>query len=280
VYRSNVSINEINSATHFDLTDMPYHGGSTLSSGALPKWDLFDGAFMIKRCSINEYGHQLTDAVNEELACLFCKALGIPAAQYRLVYIKYKDTETGDTIEAQAALTKIFGDLVHYRDVRRRMMLGEGTDAYLDFSEKFDIQPALNDLLFLDYITNQSDRHSKNLGLVGNQMSPVFDSGACLFHDILDSELSESYFDKVPIHKTFGKRLDAQLIFALKHVHPGFSFVFNEAFIYARFLDSLDCVKHYYSTKRLTFIKSLVKGRLKHVGRFFAEAQSFRNSVG
>ena len=267
-----ITTENIRAATHFDLTEMPYHGGSTMSSGALPKWDLLDGAFMIKRCSIDGYGNQLTDAVNEALIYRFCHALGIPAAWYKVVQIQYTDAETNRTVEAQAVITEIFDDLVHYRDVRRRMALGEGADEYLDFSEKCTVQPGLNDLLFLDYVTNQSDRHSKNLGIVNNQMSPVFDSGACLFYDAFDSALSEVYYEKIPRHKTFGKRLDEQLSFALHYVHPGFSFHFNENNIYAHFQTALESVKHYYTPARLDFISALVKGRINHAGYLLAQA--------
>ena len=38
------------------IIKLPYHGGSTLSSGALPKWDLFDKKYMIKRAASDEFG--------------------------------------------------------------------------------------------------------------------------------------------------------------------------------------------------------------------------------
>ena len=267
-----INIENIYTATHIDLTQQPYHGGSTLSSGALPKWDVLDNTFMIKRCSIDGYGNQLTDAVNEELVYRFCCALSIPAAGYRVVQIQYNDTETRRIIEAQAVITEIFDDLVHYRDVRRRLSLGENADEYLDFSEKFAVQPALNDLLFIDYVTNQNDRHAKNLGIVNNQMSPVFDSGACLFYDIFDSTLSDAHCDMIPKHKTFGKPLDELLAFALRYVHPGFSFPFDAHVIYTHFQNALTHVKHYYTPARLDFINKLVKGRINHVGHLLAQA--------
>jgi len=279
-YSSDITLDSINTLTHFDLTGKDYHGGSTFSSGALPKWDLLDNTFMIKRCSIDEYGNNRTDAVNEELIHLFCEELGVQSAYYRTVNIRYRDDETDTIIESQAVLTKIFNGLVHYRDIRIRENLGRDMDEYIEVSDKFDVQPALNDLLFIDFITNQSDRHSKNLGLVNNEMSPVFDSGACLFFDIFDSELSESYYEKIPNHKTFGKRLDIQLEFALKYAHMGFSFGFEEEIIDTKFSKALAKVEHLYYEERLKFIKELVKRRLKHVRCIFAEAQEFRNTIG
>ena len=91
VYEKNINHENILTSTHFDLTDEVYHGGSTLSSGTLPKWDLLDGAYMIKRCSIDAFGNFLTDAANEELIYLFCQQLNIPCAYYRLIDVRYFD---------------------------------------------------------------------------------------------------------------------------------------------------------------------------------------------
>ena len=278
-YSPEITSENIYALTHFDLTKHQYHGGSTLSSGALPKWDLLDNSYMIKRCSIDEYGNQLVDAVNEELIHHFCNELGVSSAYYRVVSIKYKDYETGLTKESQAVLTRIFDGLVRYRDIRQRLSLGHRADAYLEFSEKFNVQPELNDLLFIDFITNQNDRHSKNFGLVGNQMSPIYDSGSCFFVNALDAELSEPYYDRIPNHKTFGRRLDEQLEFALKHVHFGFSFEFDEYIIYNKFQSALERVSSYYDTTRLEFLKTFVKRRLAHVGRLLVEAQKHRDST-
>jgi len=57
-----ITPSNIKKLTHIDLTQEKYHGGSTLSSGALPKWDLLDNSFMVKRCTIDDYGNNLTDA--------------------------------------------------------------------------------------------------------------------------------------------------------------------------------------------------------------------------
>jgi len=280
IYHADITADNIDIITYFDLTSEIYHGGSTLSSGALPKWDLLDNTFMIKRCSMDNYGNHQTDAVNEELIHLFCEELDIPSAYNRVVYIKYRDDETDRIIEAQAAITKIFDGLVHYRDIRRRNKLGRDMDEYLEFSENFKVQPVLNDMLFIDFITNQSDRHSKNFGLVGDKMFPIFDSGACLFFDIIDSELSESHYNKIPNHKTFGKKLDELLLFALKYVHSGFSFVFDEKLIIEKFLRSLVKVEYFYSAERLKFMKEFVSRRIKHAGCILVEAQKFRNTTG
>ena len=80
------NMNEMNilSGQYFDLTNYPYRGGTTFSSGTLPKWDVFNKQYMFKRCGADGYGNFLTDAANEELVYLFCALVGIDCAYYRL----------------------------------------------------------------------------------------------------------------------------------------------------------------------------------------------------
>ena len=271
-YSEVITDDNIMTLTHFDLTELPYHGGSTFSSGVLPKWDIHDNTYMIKRCGIDEYGNYLTDAVNEELVYLFCKSLNINAAYYRTVMIRYRDAETNKIIEAPAVLTKIFDGLVHYVDIRRTFSFGQAQDELLDLTERFNIMPALNDIFFLDFIFNQQDRHSKNIGLIGNDLSPIFDSGACLLYDILDSELSPSYYDRIPKHKTFGKPLDELLKFSLSYVYCGFSFTFDADNIKTVFESAFQTVQHHYGGERIKFIKEFVNRRIDCFGQILAEA--------
>jgi hypothetical protein len=191
-YIKNITTANIRVSRYFDLTDKEYHGGTTLSSGVLPKWDLLNRTYMIKRCTIDDYGNMLTDNYNEELIYKICSKLGIKCAYYKSVYIKYFNKDSNKEVECPAVLTKIFpGELEHYRDIRNLYKFGTKNDQLIDFANEFNVQPALNDLFFIDFLTNQYDRHSKNLGITGQNMSPVFDSGSCLFFDVLDEDLND-----------------------------------------------------------------------------------------
>jgi len=112
--------------------------------------------------SIDAYGNHLTDALNEELVYRYCKAIGVAYAEYRTIFIKYKDEETGELIECLATITTIFdGDLIYYRVLRSANSFGKTNDDLVDFSESCNIFPEFNDLLFIDFIFDQQDRHSK-----------------------------------------------------------------------------------------------------------------------
>ena len=265
-FATSVDTSNILTAKSFDLTGLEYHGGTTLSSGALPKWDLLDKAYMVKRCTINSFGTPLSDAVNEELIYKFCSHLNIECAYYRTVCVKYFDDESNKEVECNATVTKIFDTpLTHYRDIRRKFNLGSVDDEIVEFTDKFKVATKLNDSFLVDFLFNQQDRHSKNIGMLGNDLSPIFDSGSCLFFEVFDEDLSRGLFSRVPRHKTFGRPLDELLRFSLKFVHPEFSFKFEENKIIEALNASLNSLKALYSKKRLEFIEGLIKRRVSDV---------------
>ena len=255
----------------FDLADKQYHGGTTFSSGVLPKWDVLDKRYMIKRCGIDSFGNVLSDAFNEELVYKFCVETGIDCAYYRAVEIKYFDNERKKIMQCPAVITKIFpGELIHYRVLRSQFKFGSVNDEFIDFTDRFAVQLKMNDLLFIDYIFNQQDRHSKNIGIVGDSLSPIFDSGPCLFYDVMDNLLTNDLVELVPRHKTFGKKLDELLYFSLKYVNSNFSFRFNETAL-KETVDLILCNTDKYEKKRLDFIRYLLKERIIKVGQILAE---------
>jgi len=266
-------IMNIESVNYLDLTDEKYHGGTTLSSGALPKWDLEDNMYMVKRCGIDSYGNHLTDYANEELIYRFCKSVGIASAKYKAITIKYFDEELLKEIETPAVITEMFpGNLIHYRDIRRRRKnFGRFNDEIIDFTDTFPVSKELNDMLLLDYVFNQQDRHSKNIGLIGNSLSPIYDSGSAMFFDILDSQLNEGLYSKIPRHKTFGKTLREQLLFSLTYVEGQFSIAFNCDLFMNKFNNILNEMETHYSRTRIDFIEGLVERRLKDVRQILSE---------
>ena len=257
---------------YLNLTMEKYHGGTTFSSGALPKWDLGDNKYMVKRCGIDPYGNHLTDYANEELVYRFCDAVGIKSAKYKAITITYFDEELRKELETPAVITEIFsGDLMHYRDIRRRNSFGRVNDEIIDFTDAFPVAKELNDMLLIDYVFNQQDRHSKNIGMIGNNLSPIYDSGASMFFDILDSQLNESLYTRIPRHKTFGKTLREQLVFSLTYVEQQFSVAFNCDLFIGKFNNILSGMENHYSHARLDFIKGLVERRLQDVRQILSK---------
>ena len=256
------STSNITTAKGLDLTGLPYHGGSTLSSGALPKWDLLEKKYMVKRATFDEFGDKLTDCANEVLVYRFCKKIGVSCAEYFPTVIKYRDADTDEVIVSPAAVTKIFNGLVHYRDARESLGIGKNADELLEIHQKFDVKTELNDMLAIDFIFGQQDRHSKNIGIVGNGLSPMFDSGACLYFDAREELLGAVDATKIQNHKTFAKPYSELIAFSLNYICKDFAFLQNAAYLKTEFEDVLENLKHQYSPIRFEFIKKFVHSRI------------------
>ena len=257
------AINNIIKSEGLDLTGLPYHGGSTLSSGALPKWDLLDRKFMVKRASFDEFGNMLTDCINEALVFRFCSSIGVSCAEYHPTIAKYRCADSDDVIVSTAVITKIFDGLVHYKDVRLSLGLGKDMDELLEIYHKFDVGTGLNDMLAIDFFFGQQDRHSKNIGFVGSKLSPIFDSGACLYFDLADELLEAVDISKIQRHKTFAKPMTELLAFSLHHTTKDFGFELDASYLKTCFFDVLASLSRYYTPNRLHFIKKFVGARME-----------------
>jgi len=261
------------SGNYFDLTDVQYNGGSSLVNGSLSKWLLLNRTYMIKRCCIDYDGTPLSDYLNEQLVYEFCNLLHIDCAYYRAVTIKYFDTNLNRVIECPACLTKIFpGELIYFSVLRKLFRWDVGSDLLTDFTERFNINPQLNDLIFLDYIVEENDRHAHNFGIVDGRMSPIYDSGCCLFYDIPDELLSDDLINNISRHRSFGISQDKLLAFCLRNIYPEFSFEFNEESLKNHVDHALNKVTG-YSTRRRDFIRKFLKVRISNVGQIYAQTR-------
>jgi hypothetical protein len=270
---SDVNPSNIESITRFDLRDISYHGGSSLGSGVLPKWDLLDKRFMVKRCTLNSLGDALTDSVNECMVSEFCNLTGISCAQYWPIIVKYTDQFTKLNFEHPATITRIFpGDLRHYRDLRDVFGYGQNNDALIDFTDMFPgVKKELNSLIHVDLIFNQVDRHAKNFGMIGSSLSPIFDSGSCLNYDSDEDSLNESLMARIPSSKTFGKKSDELLDFSLRHICNEFSIPFDMASFLNASRRALGKYKKHYTAKRFAYISRLVERRISLAGQIHSK---------
>jgi hypothetical protein len=267
-----LTLENIEEVVRFDLTGAAYHGGTSLSSGALPKWDLLGKRYMVKRCAIDAFGENASDFANECAVYDFCRQMGIPCVPYRPIHIRYFDTGLSAVVECPAVLTTIWpGELIHYRTVRKLYGLGSRQDELLDFKEKYPAaSPVLNAYLLVDLLFNQSDRHGKNLGMQGDQLFPLFDSGACLNFDTPDVLLNDKIFDKIPRHRTFGKPVDELLRFSLRYVEDRFCMPLDLQKLSACAAASFLKYRPYYSETRFAFITKLVERRVSLAGEICA----------
>jgi hypothetical protein len=255
---------DIVSSKRFDLTALAYRGGTSLSSGVLPKWDLLNHSWMIKRQTVDK-----CDWANEVLVYHFCKCAGISCAEYYPVDIRYFDLELRRNVECKAVLTKIFeGNLEHYRTLRDFYDFGSANDQIVDFLDRFPLcTQSFFDMLLVDFIFNQEDRHSKNFGVIGEKFAPLFDSGACLFYTLTDDilPLKETMSSKF---KTIGKPIDQ---FFKEFLRWGYPVGLRNI---PEISDVLAGVSELYSEERLAFLHKYLEKRCRDARKIFDEIRN------
>lgn len=184
-----------------------FHSPDNTSDGCLKKrWKIIDG----KRCLIKAGSAPLMlQPFNEVIATLIMEKLNIPHIPYRLVWddgVPYSVCE--DFIDRDT-------ELVSAWRVMQTVKRDNNTSVYrhyLNCCEALnikDITHAIDQMIVLDYIIANEDRHLNNFGLIRNAetlewigVAPIFDSGSSLGYDLLPAQiLSGKDIDCKPFKK-------------------------------------------------------------------------------
>ena len=184
-----------------------FHSPDNTSDGCLKKrWKIIDG----KRCLIKAGSAPLMlQPFNEVIATLIMEKLNIPHIPYRLVWddgVPYSVCE--DFIDRDT-------ELVSAWRVMQTVKRDNNTSIYrhyLNCCEALnikDITHAIDQMIVLDYIIANEDRHLNNFGLIRNAetlewigVAPIFDSGSSLGYDLLPAQiLSGKDIDCKPFKK-------------------------------------------------------------------------------
>ena len=262
-------VSELLSATRYydllkiiDLRDAEYHGGTSLSSGVLPKWDFDDINAFIKVCSKSREGKWQADALHESYVMDLFAETGAVVAEAVPAYVLFWNAETKqDEIRQCEVALKFSGEVTYYRDLRKLRKYGKNADEIIEFTEEFPgAALGLLNMFAVDYVTNQEDRHAKNFGVLHNgEFTPLYDNGRCLFYSESDDKLH-----------LFGDEV-AQVKFLAKD-----SFFILDRYInwlgmkpnidWDKVLSNLDMIdvkyRHILSKKRLDFNRSVVARRV------------------
>jgi len=244
-----------------DLRSYSYHGGTTLSSGALPKWDIEN--IFIKVCSISPEGQLLSDSLHESYTMdLFAKT-GARIAEAVPAYVVFFNTETRiEEVRLCEVAIKFDGNITYYRELRSARNYGTLNDELVDFTFEFPKTTVdLLNMFTVDYIMNQEDRHVKNFGVFSDGcLTPQYDNGYSLHYDWVDENLDFTrngaarikFLAKDPLDMLTQYRewLDAKPCI-------DFDIVLNN-------LDVIDVrYEGLMSKRRLDFNRKLVEGRIK-----------------
>ena len=182
------------------------------SDGVLRKrWAIIDG----KRCLLKSAsGSMPQEPFNEVVASTLMDSLGVPHVRYTLVQdAGYPFSSCEDFINGST-------ELVTAAHLMATKTKGNDESVYRHYVRccddvGIDVVPALDQMLVVDYIMCNTDRHTNNFGLIRNAESldyigpaPLYDTGSSLGCNVVDGQ-----FDKVPRQepKPFAKSFEEQL---------------------------------------------------------------------
>lgn len=215
------------------------------TEGCLKKrWKIIDGKRCLVKAGIAPF---MLEPFNEVIATVIMEKLKIPHIPYRLIlddeipYSVCEDFITSDTEFVSA----------------RRIMLTAKQDSntslyrmYINCCETLgitDITNAIDQMIVLDYIIANEDRHFNNFGLIRNAetlewigVAPIFDSGSSLGYDKLPEQiLNGKGNDCKPFKRNHEEQLSLVTSYAwidfdsLKNIEDDIRNVFKGAGIYA-----------------------------------------------
>ena len=190
-----------------DMRNIEYHGGTTFSSGYLPKWDI--GNIFIKLCDVGDKMQWLTDSLHESYAMdLFVGSNAEIAAAVPAFALFFNAETHKEELRLCETAVKFSGDVTYYRDLRELHGYGRRqNDELIDFAADFPgAVVSLLNMFAIDYIMNQEDRHAKNFGVfAGGLFTPLYDNGRSLHYDIPDDMLQYVKIDEAAYIKFLAK---------------------------------------------------------------------------
>ena len=184
------------------------------------KWKILNGQrVLIKGGS----GMAQQEPINEVVASLLCSKLNIPHVEYQLMW------ENGKPYSVCPNMTNDREDLVSAYYIFSAFPQEDGTSAYdhfLSCCEKLgipDAQKHLQQMLVLDYLICNQDRHFGNFGAIRDAvtlewkgLAPIYDSGTSLWFDQYASKIDT--LADAPA-KPFAATHEQQIQLALPAVH-------------------------------------------------------------
>ncbi len=193
--------------------DFDFHSPDNTSDGFLKKrWKIIDGKRCLLKAGSNPFMQQ---PFNEVVASLVAERLCIPHIPYTLLWddgIPYsvcEDFITPDT------------ELVSAWRVMQSRKKDNSTSVYRHYLNCCEalgvpgIEQAVDQMIVLDYLIANEDRHQNNFGLIRNVdtlewigAAPIFDSGSSLGYDKLPNQiLSLRGTECKPFKKTHAEQL-------------------------------------------------------------------------
>lgn len=169
-----------------DSDDINYMSPDSASDGWLKKkWRIVDGDRVLFKAGSGSYQQE---PYNEVLATSIMKRLGIDCAEYNLTLIGDKPySECKDFVTSETELVTAHNILKSVKKPNNKSVY----EHYIDCCKELgitNIQHGLNQMLTLDFIIVNEDRHLNNFGLIRNaetleyiSVAPIYDNGTSMW---------------------------------------------------------------------------------------------------
>lgn len=249
------------------------------ANGCLPKrWQIIDGKrYLIKGGSAPYYQEPL----NEKIASLIMKRLGIPHVEYNIIWAKRNEPGTKPIpFSVCECFVTRDTELVTEDEFLKHKLQQKPKDKseyqfYIDCCNAANIQNAqllIDQMLIIDFLIANQDRHTNNLGLIRDAntlnfigIAPIYDNGNSLWYDVSDNLIGCS----TDYSKPFAERHCAQI-----------NFVSNLAWFDVNKLNGMDkeisevlnSSTHISEQRRQAIVESFKK-RLKLIEKFVEHRQ-------
>ena len=169
-----------------DSDKINYMSPDSASDGWLKKkWRIVDGERVLFKAGS---GSNLQEPYNEVLATAIMKRLGIPCVEYSLTLIGDKPYSACKDFITESTELVTAHNIIKSVKKRNDVSLYEH---YINCCKEYgitDIEHSMNQMLTLDYIIVNEDRHLNNFGLIRNadtleyvSAAPVYDSGTSMW---------------------------------------------------------------------------------------------------
>lgn len=203
-----------------DSEQVNYMSPDSASDGWLKKkWKIVDGERVLFKAGS---GTLLQEPYNEIIATAIMKRLDIPCVEYSLALIGDKPySACKDFIDSHTELVTAHNILKANKKPNNKSVY----EHYINCCKELgvsDIELRVNQMLTLDYIIVNADRHQNNFGLIRNadtleyiSAAPIYDSGSSLWfnipsHDIKAGAMNveskpfkKSHADQIKLVKDF-----------------------------------------------------------------------------
>lgn len=176
------------------------------SEGWLKKaWMIEDGRRVLVKGSSEPY---FQEAYNEKIAYEIAKELGINHIKYEVKNIGGKPCSVCENFINENTELVPVSSIIKNGQKPNHMSMYEFVISELEKLGIMDSRNRINEMLYLDYVIFNEDRHFNNFGFIRNVkslkvqgMAPIYDSGTSLFYNTLDSAILSSDPDMKPFYK-------------------------------------------------------------------------------